>query len=123
MASVPYLGMCHHCYGPVDNGNQKWCRTCLPNPTDYKWRNLLKLYDLTQSEYEAILNKQEGKCKVDGCTRLAKVVDHNHSCCPGKITCGYCVRGIVCVRCNVSFQVLEHSLLDARLSYLEESVI
>ena len=31
-------------------------------------------------------------------------VDHDHDCCPGHITCGQCVRGVVCHRCNSDLQ-------------------
>ncbi|WP_353477560.1 endonuclease domain-containing protein [Microbacterium sp. zg-YB36] len=28
-------------------------------------------------------------------------IDHDHACCPGEIGCGACVRGVLCVGCNV----------------------
>ena len=28
-------------------------------------------------------------------------VDHDHACCAGKVTCGKCVREIICARCNI----------------------
>lgn len=28
-------------------------------------------------------------------------VDHDHSCCPGKGSCGKCIRGALCFNCNV----------------------
>ena len=27
-------------------------------------------------------------------------LDHDHACCPGKESCGQCVRGYICNRCN-----------------------
>jgi hypothetical protein len=27
-------------------------------------------------------------------------VDHDHNCCPGDITCGMCILGLACSRCN-----------------------
>ncbi len=28
-------------------------------------------------------------------------VDHDHACCSGDVTCGKCVREIICARCNI----------------------
>lgn len=35
-------------------------------------------------------------------------IDHNHSCCPGQKTCGKCIRGILCFRCNTVLGLLEN---------------
>lgn len=29
------------------------------------------------------------------------VIDHDHNCCPGRNSCGDCIRGIVCRDCNI----------------------
>ncbi len=37
-------------------------------------------------------------------------VDHDHSCCVGQDTCGKCVRGAICTRCNSALGMLQDSL-------------
>jgi hypothetical protein len=64
-------------------------------------------YGITPERYQALLAVQGGGCAIcsrkPGKRRLA--VDHDHSCCPGKTSCGYCVRGLLCWTCN---KYLEH---------------
>lgn len=38
-------------------------------------------------------------------------VDHDHKCCDGLVTCGKCVRGIVCNRCNKAVDKYETGLM------------
>lgn len=48
-------------------------------------------------------------------------VDHDHSCCPGEGSCGLCVRGLLCHRCNHTIASLESLLevgIDDALNYL-----
>ena len=58
-----------------------------------------KQYGLTPEQYTALWEAQEGKCYI--CKRnRASCVDHDHKCCPGKTSCGKCVRGLLCNPCN-----------------------
>lgn len=66
----------------------------------------LAAYGLTQDEYDAMLAAQGGLCAIcrspeSGNRSLA--VDHDHACCPSaKRSCGKCIRGLLCTRCNVT---------------------
>jgi hypothetical protein len=49
-------------------------------------------------------------------------IDHDHVCCPGRKSCGACVRGPVCSACNTRLGALEviidAGLLDAYLEHI-----
>jgi hypothetical protein len=39
------------------------------------------------------------------------VVDHQHSCCPGKSnSCGRCVRGLLCISCNSAIGMFDENV-------------
>lgn len=63
-------------------------------------------YGLSPEANTALLEAQGGGCAICGITASESphplVVDHDHSCCPGKRSCGKCVRGILCRACNVA---------------------
>lgn len=88
-----------------------------------KYRAHLKAYGLTENDYDWMLSAQGGACLIckgqpaDG-RRLA--VDHDHACCPGKKSCGYCVRGLLCGRCNSALGHFKDdpNHLKAALEYL-----
>ena len=48
-------------------------------------------------------------------------IDHDHSCCPDKKSCGKCVRGLLCQKCNsvIGFAKDDPEILKAAISYLE----
>lgn len=85
---------------------------------------VLKMYNLTRDEYEALLFAQNGVCAI--CLsppgRRGWAVDHDHSCCPGPRSCGKCVRGLLCDKCNIGLGYFNElpALLKRAANYLEE---
>ena len=70
-------------------------------------------------EFLAMFNGMCWSCQA----KPAKVVDHDHTCCPGPHSCGKCVRGLLCGSCNTGIGMLgdnENGLLRA-LEYLRRS--
>lgn len=74
-------------------------------------RGLMRYYNMTLEEYETMWNNQEGLCAIcerperattkAGAVRLL-AVDHDHRCCPGRNSCGQCIRALLCTDCNQS---------------------
>jgi hypothetical protein len=87
-------------------------------------------YGITEDWFESKQQKQNGCCAICGKpetgTYRGKVkslaVDHNHKCCPGKKSCGKCVRGLLCEHCNRGIGMfLENAqILEAAIKYLKE---
>lgn len=94
-------------------------------PTDQVRRKHLWVnYHLTVERYEGILESQDGVCAIckEPCpTGHNLSVDHDHNCCPGKMSCGECVRGLLCNRCNPMLGYAQDSMdrLEAARKYLE----
>ena len=71
---------------------------------------------------------------VDGCQICGNKsdlphIDHDHKCCAGKggkrKTCGECVRGALCYRCNMALGLLDDSVatLNGMISYLTRGTV
>jgi hypothetical protein len=45
-----------------------------------------------------------------GTYRYNFALDHDHSCCPGPFSCGQCLRGLLCQRCNTGLGFLQDDL-------------
>lgn len=65
-------------------------------------------YGITLDQYEALLAAQGGVCAICGLVETIRIkgtlltlsIDHDHGCCPGRKSCGRCVRALLCRRCN-----------------------
>jgi len=57
------------------------------------------VFGLTDQERLLLSEASDGMCAI--CAEPgAKHVDHDHACCNKRTSCGKCVRGLLCSRCN-----------------------
>ena len=106
------------------------CPACRKDPRDSESvrlrerRRTLRLYGLSEAEWQGWLGRQNGGCAICGTTdpggRGQWMIDHDHGCCPGAGSCGRCVRGLLCNRCNLllGFANDQPEILRAALEYL-----
>jgi hypothetical protein len=66
------------------------------NPLKVRLSQVWTFYKLAEDIYLEMVSKG---CAVCGSMENL-CVDHDHACCPGKYSCGKCVRGILCRSCN-----------------------
>ena len=81
-----------------------------------RWYTIKRLYGLTKQQYMELLADQDGRCAIcrtdDPSPHEFFSVDHDHRCCPGVKTCGTCVRGLLCLRCNNMLGRLEEHFTE-----------
>ena len=85
-------------------------------------------FHLTWDAYQALQEKYGRCCAACGRSetdngKFVLSIDHDHACCPGRISCGKCIRGLLCNRCNRALGLLGDSieLLKKMIAYLEQS--
>ncbi|AXH67867.1 endonuclease VII [Mycobacterium phage Bromden] len=80
------------------DGLKSRCNRCL---------NLRSFYKLEYHQFMAMVASQGYCCKLcsdrlDLSSQRKYNIDHDHKCCPRAITCGKCIRSILCSNCNTS---------------------
>jgi hypothetical protein len=102
------------------------------NPIKGKIKQL-KAHGITLDEFEGLLELQGGVCAI--CGQSEKLVshknrrvtmlqvDHDHTCCPHRNSCGHCIRGLLCSRCNtaIGFFLDDPNLLRRAADYIENN--
>lgn len=90
---------------------QQWSRT-----------SRLRRYGLSEDQFNRLVESQGNACGMchepfrDG-RRVC--IDHDHACCPNRErSCGKCVRGVLCLRCNTTLGHIErlHDLVQIYLN-------
>ena len=102
-----------------------YCKPCKRSKTaDQRYT----MYGITKEKFDALMTEQQGLCPIclrdiTGRTAHDKDmanVDHDHNCCSGATACGECVRGLLCLACNMGLGNLKDSAANIQraLSYI-----
>ena len=71
---------------------------------------------ISADDYDTLLAAQYGRCAICLASEKLLVIDHDHSCCGSTTgysrTCGNCIRGLVCYRCNNMLGYLDRTPAD-----------
>lgn len=90
-----------------------------------RWRRNYRFskYGLTEEQFLARLAEQGnacGMCREPFGDDQKIYVDHDHACCPTEgRSCGKCVRGLLCLRCNAALGHIER-MWDFAEAYLDD---
>lgn len=80
------------------------CNSC--KPLYIKETNIKHKFGLSVEEYDVLISNGCAICS----SKYRLAVDHDHSCCQGKKSCGKCIRGVLCMRHNLALGNLRDSL-------------
>lgn len=114
-------GMCRNHYTRwMRHGNLESLNDIVEEQKTYKYakqdltyrRDYMLMYKYKLS-MEQFLEMSKDGCNICGGTQERTMqVDHDHNCCSGEgATCGQCVRGVVCNRCNQTIGKYETGLI------------
>ena len=102
--------------------NQEWYKAYVEKNRERIRGNSRKFeYSITPEEYERKKAEQGGKCAICRQETDLLVVDHAHSCCSDRKTCGNCNRGLLCRSCNTAIGLLKESveIFNNAIQYLK----
>lgn len=121
-----YVSRCRPCAAEYQREYNKSNRQKI-NSYALKYR-LRDNFNMEVSQYQDMLDAQDGKCAIclRSFTGMNLAVDHDHSCCPGKTSCGKCVRGLLCNSCNGALGMVADNVNTLRnmiqyLGYLQDT--
>lgn len=102
------------------DGLMGWCRATKST------RVRLKMKGISQERFDSMMIEQGGSCAIcfKALTPPTANIDHDHSCCPGKRSCGKCVRGLLCQGCNYGIGHFADSItnMQSAIDYLRGRV-
>lgn len=105
------------------DGIKTYCIDC----NNYRaHKDRLKKFNLNEESYDKMFKKQDGKCFICNISENKKLcIDHDHNCCSGRESCGKCIRGLICSRCNKILGQVEDSIeiLQKMINYLKSDYV
>lgn len=114
----PYCRPCH-----TEYERERKATRAKQDPAYTRMLNLRR-YGLTQADVDNMLTAQGGRCAIcqtDEPGGQGWHVDHDHSCCnTRKNSCGKCIRGLLCSRCNIAIGNMRDNpvIIQAALDYV-----
>lgn len=84
----------------------------------------LRKHGMTVEQFDELYLRQGGVCAVCGNADSRRLcVDHDHSCCPSRFSCGKCIRGLLCQNCNVALGMVgdDRERLMKLVEYLDSN--
>jgi hypothetical protein len=90
------------------------------DPSDQYFNYIRGKYHLSRERWHAIYKSQGYGCAICHKKKIL-VVDHDHRCC--KVgSCGLCIRGLLCVRCNngIGLMLDNPQILNTAASYIQD---
>lgn len=106
-----------------------YCKSCayeynkerrLADPKAHALSQRKNRYGLTDEQVAALLSS--GRCDLCRKPSAKLHIDHDHACCPGLRSCGRCIRGALCVRCNIGLGIFGDTEegLERAIDYLQK---
>ena len=85
-------------------------------------RTRFRKHGTTKEDFTKMVEAQGNACalcKAPG-TWENLVIDHDHECCPKQFSCGSCIRGALCKKCNTALGLLGDTIesLQAAADYV-----
>lgn len=102
---------------------RKVCSSCAS--TQLRCRRM----GITIELFHEMLAKQDHQCAIckihideEG---KSFSIDHDHSCCSGKASCGKCVRGLLCTKCNTGLGMFRdnEAVIIAAAGYIRQGIL
>jgi hypothetical protein len=100
---------------------EKSRRYRISNPDNVR-ATKIKRHGITLDEFDRMVEDRGGRCDICGVIPDRRLhVDHDHACCSGRWSCGQCIRGLLCSRCNLALGGFhdDAELLSSAIHYLE----
>ena len=114
-------GMCKNCYtrykrnGTVEILNygrkQYQAGTSIVKAEKSRSNGLMRRYKITPEQFDEMAKDGCHICKKPKLAYKTLHMDHDHSCCPTEVTCGNCLRGVLCDACNTAVGFYETNKL------------